>query len=39
MFDKFDVLRLILNLILTFAIDLLNAILDLSIQRDFAHVF
>ena len=39
MFDKFDVSRLILNFISNFAIDLSNAIHDLSMQYDFAHVF
>ena len=39
MFDKFDVSRLIVNLISNFAIDLSNAIHDLSMQYDFAHVF
>ena len=39
MFDKFDVSRLILDLISSFVIDLSNAIHDLSMQYDFAHVF
>ena len=39
MFDKSDVSRFILDLISNFAIDLSNAIHDLSMQYDFAHVF
>ena len=39
MFDKFNVSRSIENLILNFSIDLLNAVHEVSMQYDFAHVF
>ena len=39
MFDKFDVPRLILDLIQNFVVDLLNVTLDLQMQFDFKHVF
>ena len=39
MFDKFDVSRLILDLIQNFVVDLLNVTLDLQMQFDFEHVF
>ena len=39
MFDKFDVSRLILNLIQSFVVDLLNVTFDLQLQFDFEHVF
>ena len=39
MFNRFDVLHLILDFISNFVVDLLNVTLDLSIKFDFEHLF